>query len=157
MTQISFYCFSHLSMTTVRVSSYGRRKNLVITLEQKCILDMRSEGENVRKWSASCIKCQKSATDWAMCCQQCQRSMSLPMSSPSLLRSQISRNQGHLKAFGQDPSLDSCTKKTVLLSVLQKLSREGLGFMWITYSSYELQVVVWETSMTGQAGNYFSP
>ena len=57
------------------------------------------------------------------------------MAFPYSLRSQTTKNQSHLQAFGHVPSLASCVRKAALLSVLQKWSGERLGSEWTHFSS----------------------
>lgn len=71
------------------------------------------------------------------------------MAFPYSLRSQTTKNQSHLQAFGQVPSLASCVRKASLLSVLQKWSGERLGSVWTHFSSLVISKLLWEPSMPG--------
>ena len=71
------------------------------------------------------------------------------MAFPYSLRSQTTKNQSHLQAFGHVPSLASCVRKAALLSVLQKWSGERLGSEWTHFSSPVVSKLLWELSMPG--------
>lgn len=62
---------------------------------------------------------------WVMCCKAMSKEPAVAcINPPPYIISQTTENQSHLPTFGQDPSLASCIRKAVLLSVPQKWSRK---------------------------------